>query len=254
MNIKELFEKSSYDEVWGIICDNFYNKDTLEKQENAKKAFFKAYNKILTLTPICRDDIILLVEYFNDTNSDNEIEKYLSIYVYEKKDILNNFKINEDIENNVDYSNKTKEEIMKTNTNNDYIVNYGIELESWNNILGFDIYNKSIDKYGINKCVAVVLYEMTWFGYNEETIHEKAEELNEASEETDNKKTFNSFEELILDTFGEDSEEYKEITKNIPTKEELEKQFLKDLLLGYENKKILYWQLKDIYTSINSEG
>ena len=52
-------------------------------------------------------------------------------------------------------------------------MNYGLELKPWPNTLGCLVDESSLSFYGYEKYAALVLWEMTWFGFDEETIQER---------------------------------------------------------------------------------
>ena len=52
---------------------------------------------------------------------------------------------------------------------------YGIVINPWADTLGYLIDDDSLNTYGIDKFVVLVLWEMTWFGYSEEVIRKKVE-------------------------------------------------------------------------------
>lgn len=241
MNILTLFKNSSFEKVWESLIKDYESSIKEEKYEKFKKSFKKAYDDILLLTPNKNNDIAI-IEYSYDYDENDYVYEYLSLYYYKKEDILKNFKIDKNIENNIVLSNLSKEEILKLNSESNYIINYGIELDAWSNIVGCEIYDKSIKKHGIDKCVACILYEMTWFGFDEETVQLKADEINNSSTDT---KSYETFDELLKDALEDDYVECIE-----PTQEEIDERIRKDLILGMENNKILYWQLKDIYNHL----
>lgn len=55
---------------------------------------------------------------------------------------------------------------------------YGFELNPWADTLGYSADKNSLDKYGTELFTALVLWEMTWFGYDEDSIRKKVEEWN----------------------------------------------------------------------------
>jgi len=56
---------------------------------------------------------------------------------------------------------------------------YGLELNPWSNTLGCLVDESSLYFYGYEKYVALVLWEMTWFGFDEETIQERVKSWDE---------------------------------------------------------------------------
>lgn len=49
-------------------------------------------------------------------------------------------------------------------------VKYGLEINPWKYTLGYSVDENSLSNYGYEKYVSLVLWEMTWFGYDEATI------------------------------------------------------------------------------------
>ena len=49
---------------------------------------------------------------------------------------------------------------------------YGLEINPWKYTLGYTVDEKSLSEYGYEKFVSLVLWEMTWFGYDEKTIQD----------------------------------------------------------------------------------
>lgn len=50
---------------------------------------------------------------------------------------------------------------------------YSIEANPWANTLGYIVHEKSLSFHGMERFAALVLWEMTWFGYDENSIQEK---------------------------------------------------------------------------------
>lgn len=50
---------------------------------------------------------------------------------------------------------------------------YAIEASSWANILGCRVDEKSLSDYGNEKFTTLILWEITWFGYDEKTIQDR---------------------------------------------------------------------------------
>ena len=54
---------------------------------------------------------------------------------------------------------------------------YAIEASSWANILGCREDEKSLSDYGNEKFTTLILWEITWFGYDEQTIQDRLKSL-----------------------------------------------------------------------------
>lgn len=97
--------------------------------------------------------------------------------------------------------------------------NYSYILSGFPTILGFLVADNKYTQINIYRVITDVLYEATWFGYTQEEIDEENESLNEESEEMENgenRKTYDSVDEMFTDILGEDGyremkdREYKE--------------------------------------------
>lgn len=47
---------------------------------------------------------------------------------------------------------------------------YGLEANPWKATLGYTVDEKSLSEYGKERFAALVLWEMTWFGFDDETV------------------------------------------------------------------------------------
>ena len=60
---------------------------------------------------------------------------------------------------------------------------YGLEINPWADTLGYRVDEITLEKYSYKAIASLVIWEMTWFGYNEETIRQRVSEWDEESEE-----------------------------------------------------------------------
>ena len=51
-------------------------------------------------------------------------------------------------------------------------IRYGLEANPWADTLGYPVDERSLSEYGYEKFVSLVLWEMTWFGYDDRTVQE----------------------------------------------------------------------------------
>lgn len=56
---------------------------------------------------------------------------------------------------------------------------YGLECNPWSDTLGYKIDDKSLLECEKERFVALILWEMTWFGYDEESIKEEMKAWND---------------------------------------------------------------------------
>ena len=50
---------------------------------------------------------------------------------------------------------------------------YSVEANPWAKTIGYIVDEESLSVYGYEKFAALVLWEMTWFGYDEKTIQKE---------------------------------------------------------------------------------
>ena len=55
---------------------------------------------------------------------------------------------------------------------------YGLEINPWSDTLGYKVDDNNLFFYGYEKFAALVLWEITWFGYDEVTIQERVRAWN----------------------------------------------------------------------------
>jgi hypothetical protein len=74
-------------------------------------------------------------------------------------------------------------EIFKDDEVGNQEVSYGIEFEAWEKWLGMDIDPGSISNYSETDVIAHCLWEMTFYGYTQETIKKQSIQIKEKGEE-----------------------------------------------------------------------
>lgn len=116
------------------------------------KEFLKLFDNSVNLN-INEKSIAGAIETITELKP-NLSENYI-IYIEETKDFLEEF---------YDYvyiSDKDKSQ------------KYGMVITPWADTIGYIVDDCSLKKYGVEKFSALVLWEMTWFGYDEKTIQAK---------------------------------------------------------------------------------
>lgn len=118
---------------FGSVFTNIYN--WYENQRNSSKSYFYVFNKCLSMTP--------------------------------KKHKLNDLFINIDKgeEYGKEYPDVYGVNIIKPNN-----IRYGLGFYKWNDWLSMFITKETLSIYSKEEIVAACLYEMTFYGFNEDTI------------------------------------------------------------------------------------
>ena len=167
MTLKELIilNKNSFDFIADIIEITYYeSKDN--KYIERKELYRSIWHELLRIEPIKTEMTIIMKQIVEEF--DNEIEIYYTICAYKKDDVN---------------------------------VTYAIELCHWAEWLGMEVLDKSLEEYGHHYFLANCLWEMTWFGFTEDTIQRKKQEILTSVEEaqSDEAKIFTWKE--IIDNF-----------------------------------------------------
>lgn len=113
---------------------------------------------------------------------------------------------------------------------------YAIEFCKWEEILGWKLAEISIARYGLEHCLACVLWEMTFFGLNPEDMEREAERIKQETDDVKKRlengaepKTFHSIDELAREVLGDDYDE------NWYPKEEYERDMRNLVIASYKS-------------------
>ena len=134
-------------------------------------------------------------ELFSKVDIDIAIEKLCEIYPEEKRNVRGYLKVFEEIKTiplNVKYDEKLTLFIEKDSAggcwvygkNGDVdeqgnVITYSLLYKPWNQILNFDIDNKVIKSQKLEVIAACILFEMTFFGFNEHDGEKRFQDLDD---------------------------------------------------------------------------
>lgn len=239
MNGKEYILSLDRDRLFETYYNNFYKEDiifngrmdkegisTEERKDRVKAGFLKALCEIKDTIPQKDTKYMLLPT----TYYDYDLEDDLSYKIYEDVDIS--------LLEIASIKDEGKKEHIKSTEEislNMLFETYSFMFVSWEEILGCDmLYIPEDEEINYNTAVYLI-HEMTWFGYDKETINKNEEEekkkLDEAIEEIKDPSKCKTFS---MDEF------YEEFGIEKPTKEEdeLREKLTTEIVLKSYNKKI----------------
>lgn len=158
MTVKELFNSVSLEEL-EKACDN----ETYGIGKKYKKVMLYAYNNIKNIIPV------------------KDIEKEVSHILVSLS--MDDCADDEDLKNQDDLF-----YLSMTGFNPDKpFTNYGMEFTAWEKILAYEVWDNSIKAFGKANCLVAIIYEMTFFGCDQESHVENTENemkiLNERAED-----------------------------------------------------------------------
>ena len=147
VRLADLLKEVSFDPVFYRLCHYF------PSQESSREAYEKVFNKLCLMTPKKHrlDDLFI------------EIHK-----VHEEDD-------------GSEWLNVSGQEIIKENP-----ISYGIEFSRWIDWVSMFITQETLDSLSKEDIVAGCLYEMTFFGFEEEDVVEEKEKIFNSIEEAKN--------------------------------------------------------------------
>lgn len=229
MIVKDLLFLCSIDDVIEAVLKKEDEKANRDKVYTAYSALIE---KLKNRTPNESNSIVLGIEYINfgEPTSDATL--------YKINEIKNNFKLNDKLENISDIDSLSDSEIASLINEYKHPDSYAYEYEAWNDILGYHIDENNAEKFGKAKLLADILYEMTFFGFEETEVDKERIILKQRTEEIDNilklpkeeqEKHFISWNDMKKE-FGieEDSPE-----EELHNRNEMNKEILYNFLQSY---------------------
>lgn len=207
MTVKELLTKADLYEIakeeakieleeYDLKSENiipFSLSDMTEK-------ILKKYQQMLLISENKNHENIIVVAYTVDI--DEDMNSFYDATLYMRSELLNKeFR-------HFDYMN-----LEKMNNHNldaeKYVNAYAFEFEEWEDILGYEVAEESIERYGLNTVAKSILAEMTFFGFDyKKSSEQKKEEIKiieervkDIKDNPDRLKTFTSLDDLY-ERFG----------------------------------------------------
>ena len=224
MNVQELILKCDRQLLFEEFAKRFCEKPE-DIKDDAAKRFYVFFDTLLAKTPVKTDDDIVICEPVYD--SDIDCGLYYSSSVIKAKDLKENFRALDFFEEldgiNADsISDETalallekQDELFEKGSEflggepsgsfPGHIESFAYEYEPWDKILGYIVPPHIIGSHMQYIFTASVLYEMTFFGYDEKELDKERKELEESIEEIEQfkslppeqqKEQFETFEDL----------------------------------------------------------
>lgn len=212
MNVKELIQSAPRFE---LIDDSLALMDTPpERMEAAKERFGEFLDRLDGIEPTYTGYVILGVVYVENGRERLEANLYCESELPGLAEIvgaLAKFDADGDAERLCNEVSNTKR--------------YAYEYTPWSEILGFRVLRSNARDVGFAKLAAAVLYEMTFFGFNEENVKAERKKLDAAIAEADLSKGISISAEELFARFGwrdERTEEEKEKERLAAIREQME--------------------------------
>lgn len=141
IRLHDLLEETDFETAFKALCKWFRD------QEGSREGYESVYDKIKGMKPRKHklSDLFIKVEVVKEEEEDIGIGDWLNVC--------------------------GKDVISKS------IINYGLEFEDWNDWISMFITQDTLGTLSKEDIVAACLYEMTFYGFTEEKIQERRDEL-----------------------------------------------------------------------------
>lgn len=201
MNVKDLLLKQNRDDLIDRTLQMFGKKDETDKDEYHKKRYHKALMDMESLEKIEDKEHLVYGMVEHDVN-DCQVTEHKNFSIIR----LNELKAM--VENGTIKSFEDRENFKVPDS-------YSLMFVDWKEILGYQVAPESFDYVNQLDLAAVLLYEMTFFGYdyeeNQDTSEKEEEELERLINEikngdTENYKTIKDIDEWFLELRKENGE------------------------------------------------
>lgn len=195
-------------EEFAAIYDDS-KKDAENRLETAQKVVHASYARMKNTALASNDDesIVVVCKSFDDSGDDVACVKAQEIRDWKKKhektsepisDEALTFMSTDEIRNAIASADKLPER-------------YAFEFSPWEDILGWNLAEVSVARYGLEHCLANILWEMTFFGVDPAGMEREKEKVDAAIKEANQAveegkiagKTF-SFEDFAKEVLGDE--------------------------------------------------
>ena len=192
-----------------VALYNESKKDTEKRLEAARKVIRESFERIKNTALATNNDesIIIVCKGFDDTGDDVACVKAQEIRDWKREHEKNPEPISDEALTFM----STDEVFDAISSAGRLPERYAFEFSPWEEILGWNLAEPSIARYGLEHCLAGILWEMTFFGVDpagmkreKERVDAAIKEANQAVEEGRIAgKTF-SFEDFAKEVLGDD--------------------------------------------------
>ncbi len=240
ITVKELIRKCERRN----LCEEYIKQLDLPKDDHEKSIAFVSdfIEKLLTIEPVLSDNDVIINSNYIDSFSDNietstsvyyisEIKKYFKpVDFFDELEGLTLDELTDDVdrlaEKFIALMNKRSEYTIEKGSDSfpGWVRGFSYTMTDWNKVLGWLIPDFALETKEIVRYASQIIYELTFFGYEEQDMLEEKEKLNksirevkeiEKLSEEEKKKHYKSANELfdelgIIDERSDEEKQYDE--------------------------------------------
>ena len=177
MNVKELIMSQPSAAIAAILLDKFHAKP--DDRERAMKRLVKFIEDLDQIEPVDCGHLILGISHVDEDGD------FLDPCLYCKKELEVGCRADSELAGLEDIEELTEEEIERLAHIRDFPESYAFEFSPWNEILGYEIDARNACDVGAAELCAAVIWEMTFFGFEEAKVEAERQKLDEALREAE---------------------------------------------------------------------
>ena len=196
MIVRQLLEMCNKDKlVKEYISMLSINSDEIEEEEHE---FCEFLFKLMQIEPHINNNMVLL---FSDYIDDGV--NYVEVTLYKISEIKKKFRFCTEYDRYEDIIKLSDTDIVKLKTSHYNLSGYSFELTRWKDVLGYNIDEENVYEYGIEKAASVILYEITYFGYDQRKILNRINIIDSADKNLDEFKNKDDYESVHCMTMND---------------------------------------------------
>lgn len=243
MTVQELLRRADIDVIYSILMKHYMDKNYMIKKYKEKNpttatdetilkeimqkeydSVKKGYDDLTHLKSNKHSNTYcVVIRYYTATDDENVLEDLIyDVTSIEKEKLLASYEEIDTIETYEEFTDIIK--IRKP------IETYNFMYVKREDVLGYEVSPLSIEMYGVNEVAASVFWELTWFGYDNDTAN-KNQETSILSLESNSKELADD-----LFDFEEDLEEISNYEKKKTLEELISEAEKKEIILNFNIK------------------
>ena len=180
MNVRELIASQPPEAVSALLLDKFQNKpDDREECERAIKRILNFIDCLNQIEPVDSGHLILGIFHVDEDGD------FLDPCLYCKEELEAGYRADSELSGLEDIEELAEEEIERLAHLRDFPESYAFEFSPWNEILGYEINVRNTCDVGTAELCAAIIWEMTFFGFEEDKVEAERQKLHEAAREAE---------------------------------------------------------------------
>ena len=177
MNVKELIRSQSPECIATVILKKFQAEQ--EGRERAIKRLVQFIEDLNKIEPIESGHMILGIFHVDEDGD------YLDPCLYRKENLAAGLPLDSELARLECIDGLCEAEVERLAHIRDFPESYAFEFSRWSEILGYEIDVRNARDVGVPELCAAIIWDMTFFGFEEEQVEVERRKLDEAARESE---------------------------------------------------------------------